>query len=204
MIAIIDYGLGNVEAFANIYRRLGVHFEIIRTVDHLRLASKIILPGVGAFDWAMTKLGNSGFSSELTHLVLEKKIPILGVCVGMQIMARSSDEGMRPGLGWIDARVKSFGDEMFDQKMPLPHMGWNEVSTLTECKLFIDIDRPKYYFLHSYFLEPSTSVNVVGLSTYGVEFPSAIAKNNIYATQFHPEKSHTWGVKLLDNFARYC
>lgn len=204
MIAIVDYGLGNVEAFANIYRQLGTPFKLVKTASELRSASKIILPGVGAFDWAMRKLDESGCLNELNHLVLEKRIPILGVCVGMQIMARSSDEGALMGLGWIDAKVKRFDGELFDRNMPLPHMGWNAVKIQSNCKLFIGLTSPKYYFLHSYFLEPGNSVHAVGLSTYGIEFPSAVEHDNIYATQFHPEKSHTWGVKLLDNFARYC
>ena len=204
MISIIDYGLGNVGAFANIYRSLGVPFKLVKTADELSSASKIVLPGVGAFDWAMTKLSASGLVDQLNHLVLEKKIPVLGVCVGMQIMARNSEEGKLSGLGWIDTNVKRFEGKIFDQKMPLPHMGWNDVAANSDCKLFIDINRPKYYFLHSYFLEPTDNANAVGLSTYGIEFPSAIERDNIYATQFHPEKSHNWGVKLLKNFAVYC
>ena len=190
--------------FSNIYRRLGVPFKLVKTADDLSSVSKIILPGVGSFDWAMTKLKRSGLVNRLNHLVLEKKIPVLGVCVGMHIMANNSDEGKLSGLGWIDANVKRFDVKMFKQKMPLPHMGWNDVATSANCKLFADIDRPKYYFLHSYFIEPSNKACIVGLSNYGIEFASAVARDNIYATQFHPEKSHAWGVKLLKNFASFC
>lgn len=204
MISILDYGVGNVRAFKNIYRRLGVPCRLVTNADELSSASKLILPGVGAFDWALTRLHESGMTKKLNYLVLEKKIPVLGVCVGMQMMANESEEGTLPGLGWIAAKVERFHDGMFNQQTHLPHMGWNHVVIYDDDKLFRNIVSPKYYFLHSYYLKASDTASVIGSSIYGIEFASAIAKDNIYATQFHPEKSHDWGVKLLQNFASYC
>lgn len=204
MITIVDYGLGNVRAFENIYRRLGIPIQSAKSANELVTATKLILPGVGAFDWAVQRLDDSGMREQLNELVLEKKIPVLGVCVGMQIMARASEEGKKSGLGWIDAEVKGFDASCFYQKMPIPHMGWNKVSVCNNCRLFDGIDDCKYYFLHSYYLEPRDAQVTVGLTSYGKDFTSAIAHENIYATQFHPEKSHQWGIKLLSNFAGIC
>lgn len=204
MITIVDYGLGNIRAFENIYRSLGVPVLAARTADQLQCASKIILPGVGAFDWAMKSLKLSGMEPTLNKLVLDERKPVLGVCVGMQMMARSSEEGNSAGLSWFNAKVKRFNEKILDERTPLPHMGWNTVKTEGTCKLFQGIEDPKYYFLHSYYLEANNIDDVVGRSYYGFEFASAVSKDNIYATQFHPEKSHHWGIKLLKNFAEYC
>lgn len=201
MISIVDYGLGNVRAFENIYRRLGIVAHPVTSAEKLAGASKIILPGVGAFDWAMQSLQQSGMLETLNELVLNKKVPVLGVCVGMQLMAKSSEEGRLHGLGWIDATVKRFDQSLFNQCTHLPHMGWNDVEASNTCPLFHGIEDPLYYFLHSYFVEPNSSVDVVAYSSYGKRFACGIALDNIFATQFHPEKSHQWGVRLLKNFA---
>ena len=204
MIAIVDYGLGNIRAFENIYRSLGISASSVKTVEQLSQASKIILPGVGAFDWAIERLKLSGMAETLNDLVIKKKIPVLGVCVGMQIMASSSDEGNLPGLGWIDAEVKRFDIAKFSQKTHVPHMGWNGVSVNAKCQLFSGIDGPQYYFLHSYYVKMNDENDVIGRTNYGIRFASAIKSSNIYATQFHPEKSHQWGITLLKNFAELC
>jgi imidazole glycerol-phosphate synthase subunit HisH len=201
MISIIDYGLGNIRAFENIYRRLGVPVQVVKTAAELQAATKIILPGVGAFDWAIECLNKSGMTKTLNDLVLEKKVPVLGVCVGMQIMAKSSEEGELAGLGWIDAEVKRFDESKFMQHAVLPHMGWNQVATHNDCRLFSGINNLDYYFLHSYYLMPSGAVKIVGTSNYNISFASAIEADNILATQFHPEKSLKAGSKLLKNFA---
>ena len=204
MIAIVDYGLGNIRAFENIYRSLGLSASPVKTVDQLSQASKIILPGVGAFDWAMERLKLSGMAETLNDLVLREKIPVLGVCVGMQIMANSSEEGKLSGLGWIDAEVKRFDIAKFNQKTHVPHMGWNGVSVNEQSQLFAGINEPKYYFLHSYYVKVNDEKDVIGRTSYGIQFASAIRSSNIYATQFHPEKSHQWGITLLKNFAELC
>jgi glutamine amidotransferase len=203
MIALVDYGLGNIQAFANIYRHLGIEAAPARTADDLRAASKIILPGVGSFDWAMTRLQASGLRDALDKEVLEAKKPVLGICVGMQMMARSSEEGKLPGLGWIDATVVKFDARLLKSKTHLPHMGWNDAIPLRTDTIFSGLDAPRYYFLHSYFMKTDREENVLATSNYGVTFTSAVQAGNVFGTQFHPEKSHQWGVRLLKNFAEF-
>lgn len=202
MIGIVDYGLGNVRAFENIYRRLGIAAAPVRTAEALARADRLILPGVGAFDWAMSRLTQSGMIDTLNQRVLQDKIPVLGVCVGMQIMANSSDEGSAKGLGWIPGRVERFRNEWFDSHTHLPHMGWNDVELVDATVMMADMTAPQFYFLHSYFFHPDDDSHTIARTRYGKVFASAIRRGNIWATQFHPEKSHDWGVGLLANFAK--
>jgi glutamine amidotransferase len=201
MITLVDIGLGNVQAFCNIYRRLNVQVWTARKPAELKQASKIILPGVGAFDWAMTRLNDSGMREVLDELVQVKKIPVLGICVGMQLMANRSDEGLLEGLGWIDAEVVKFDTTLFKVKTHLPHMGWNDVLPTDTTCLFRGIDIPRYYFLHSYYMKPTNAANTLAIAHYGLPFTAAVRVGNVYGTQFHPEKSHQWGIGLLKNFA---
>lgn len=201
MIALVDYGLGNIQAFANIYRRLGFSVMSATKPAQLEQATKIILPGVGAFDWAMSRLNSSGLRETLDEMVLNRKVGVLGVCVGMQIMARRSEEGNLPGLGWIEADVVRFDTKTFPNATRLPHMGWNDVEPQTTETLFRNLGAPCYYFLHSYYVSTDTLDIVIGTTTYGTSFASAVRSENIYGTQFHPEKSHYWGIQLLRNFA---
>lgn len=203
MITLVNYGLGNIQAFANIYKRLNIPFEVAQTSKELAGAQKIILPGVGAFDWAMSRLEESGMRACLDELVLNRKRPVLGICVGMQMMARCSEEGELPGLGWIDAEVRRFDESAFCQKTRLPHMGWNDVSPVETKSLFNSIDSPQFYFLHSYYFAPSNSVDVLATTDYNGSFTSAVQVGHMFGVQFHPEKSHQWGVQLLKNFAEY-
>tara|TARA_B100001057_G_C22825634_1_gene941301 strand:- start:352 stop:966 length:615 start_codon:yes stop_codon:yes gene_type:complete len=199
MISIINYGLGNVTAFKNIYKRLNIDCKIVSDKNDLKKASKIVLPGVGAFDWAMGKLNESGMRETLDKLVLEKEVPVIGICVGMQMMAKSSEEGVKNGLGWIDANVKKF---TADENIVLPHMGWNDIELINKCQLFQDFElNPRFYFLHSYYFKEDNVSEVVTKTTYGSSFTSCVKKDNIYGIQFHPEKSHHWGEKLLKNFS---
>jgi imidazole glycerol-phosphate synthase subunit HisH len=201
VIGIVDYGLGNVLAFANTFRRLGIAATPVSTAAELAKAERLILPGVGAFDWAMERLNMSGMCDILNERVVGDRVPILGVCVGMQMMADTSEEGMLPGLGWIPGRVERFKDEWFDQKTHLPHMGWNDIEVATEEPLFSGLVDSRFYFLHSYYFRPADMENTIARTRYGIEFASAVRKGNIWATQFHPEKSHHWGVALLRNFS---
>lgn len=201
MIGIIDYGLGNVKAFANIYKRLGLSFCVINSALDFKKVSKIILPGVGAFDWAMTSLQRSGLREALDDQVLGAQKPVLGVCVGMQIMAATSDEGALSGLNWIDAKITKFDCNVFTGNYPVPHMGWNNAIYLNSEALFNGIDSPAFYFLHSYYMEPRNRKNILAVSDYGLKFASAVRNKNVYGVQFHPEKSHECGVRLLKNFA---
>jgi glutamine amidotransferase len=202
MIKVIDYGLGNIGAFLNVYRRMNVSAGIAKEVADLRDATKIILPGVGAFDRAVALLDASGMREALTQRVFEDKIPILGVCVGMQILARGSDEGVQGGLGWVPGHVRSFKSVHNEQNLPLPHMGWNDVAPSDGMRLFSGLEREaRFYFLHSYFFQCDTEESVIATSRYGVDFSCAVQWENVYGVQFHPEKSHHYGATLLKNFA---
>lgn len=201
MIALVDYGLGNISAFANLYKRLSVKLVVARTPAELESASKIILPGVGAFDHAMEKLDESGMRPTLEHLVAERKKPLLGVCVGMQMLGQSSEEGQRAGLGWIPGRVKNFRSRG-DFDFPLPHMGWNDVRPSAPIGLFRQLEGgARFYFLHSFYFETDDSADVAAVTDYGGDFSCAVARDNVFGVQFHPEKSHQFGIQLLQNFA---
>lgn len=203
MIGIVNYGSGNIQAIANIYNRLNIQTKIITDPSELQQVDKLILPGVGAFDETMNQLIGSGLKEDLDKLVLHEKKPILGICVGMQIMAESSEEGTLDGLGWIKGRVKKFDISWFKQKPYLPHMGWNTIIPKTSHLIFSNLDAEQgFYFVHSYYFECADDSNILATSDYEIEFSSAVYNNNIYGMQFHPEKSHTNGVQLLENFAK--
>jgi glutamine amidotransferase len=203
MITIIDYGLGNIRAFVNVFDRLNIKTKIARKSDDFKDASKIILPGVGAFDYAMNQLNASGMRDELENQVLSNKIPVVGICVGMQMLAKSSDEGNLPGLGWIDGEVKLFDASLIPYKTRLPHMGWNSIRPVNGNHLMTDFnDDSRFYFLHSYYFVCHNKDEIISTTEYGVTFTSAVNKENIYGIQFHPEKSHQNGIQLLHNFAK--
>jgi len=202
MIVIIDYGLGNIRAFENVYKQLNVPIRIATTASDISDATKIILPGVGAFDYAIEQLDKSGMRSALDEKVLQQRVPVLGICVGMQIMAKSSEEGSLSGLGWIDAVVKKFDASKIKQATQLPHMGWNDVQHESDSRLFKDLEKEsRFYFLHSYYFHAFKAENILAITDYGGEFTSAVNTDNIYGVQFHPEKSHHYGIQLLKNFA---
>lgn len=202
MIAIIDYGLGNVQAIANIYRRLNIPAEIVSRRSDLDRADKIILPGVGAFDWAMARLNDSGLRQPLDEMVIGRGRPALGICVGMQMMGRRSDEGALPGLGWIPGEVYRFDAASFNDRTRLPHMGWNDVEPRADARLFKGLEHDaRFYFLHSYYFAPDDQANMLATTSYHGRFAASIAAGSVYGVQFHPEKSHGWGVQLLRNFA---
>jgi glutamine amidotransferase len=201
LIAIVNYGLGNIQAFVDIYKRLNIPAMVATSGEELAAAERIVLPGVGAFDWAMGRLNASGMRDTLEQLVLGRGRPVLGVCVGMQMMARHSDEGELRGLGWIPGDVRRFDESTFQQKTHLPHMGWNDVEPRGTDSLFRGTERPRFYFLHSYYFVPDREEHVLATTDYSGTFTSAVRSGSIYGTQFHPEKSHHWGVQLLRNFA---
>ena len=204
MITIVDYGLGNIKAFANAYKRLNIEVRYASTPEQLKQANKIILPGVGAFDHAMRMLNQSGLHDCLNDLVLVQKVPVIGICVGMQMMANTSEEGSGAGLGWINGTVKHFhnDNEIRASKNPLPHMGWNNISPVKETSLTRNLDEDKrFYFLHSYYFECKNEQDVVATANYGFDYACIINHDNVYGIQCHPEKSHHNGVSLLKNFA---
>lgn len=202
MITIVDYGLGNIQAIANIYRRLDIPVTTAASPEELARAERIVLPGVGAFDWAMSRLQASGMRETLDRLVLEDRRPVIGICVGMQMLARRSDEGQSPGLGWIDADVRLFDDARFTGPTHLPHMGWNDVEPKSDDPLFAGMQGDaRFYFLHSYYFEPHDPLDLLATADYGGAFCCAVRRANVMGVQFHPEKSHQWGIRLLKNFA---
>lgn len=202
MIHVVDYGLGNVQAFLNLYRRLGFDAARAQTAAELSGARKIILPGVGAFDHAVEMLNQSGMRSTLETLVLRGKVPVLGICVGMQILALASDEGHFPGLGWVPGKVRTFRANEQSASLPLPHMGWNDVQPKLSSPLFAGIESDaRFYFLHSYYFECDEQEHIAATALYGFDFSCAVSAGNIHGVQFHPEKSHHFGEQLLKNFA---
>ena len=202
MIGIIDYGSGNVQAIATIYKNLNIDYLIISDPGDLKKANKLVLPGVGAFDATMQQLIDSGLRDELNNLVINKKVPILGICVGLQVMGFSSDEGDLKGLGWIPGKVKKFNINKIESKPKLPHMGWNTIIDIQNHDLFKGIDNEfGFYFVHSFYFECESKDNILATSNYGTDFASSIYSDHIIGTQFHPEKSHGKGVLLFKNFS---
>jgi glutamine amidotransferase len=203
MITIIDYGVGNVFAFQNVFNRLNIPSKIAKSVDDLISVSKLILPGVGHFDYAMSQLNKSGMRDRLDELVLIEKIPVIGICVGMQMMAHKSDEGTLDGLCWIDACVKKFDEATINQHTKLPHMGWNDVIPIKNHPLYKGLEQEAiFYFLHSFYFKCSNQKNSISKTDYGINFSSSVQHDNVYGIQFHPEKSHSYGERLLENFAK--
>lgn len=202
MISIIDYGLGNVQAFANMYREMNIPTRLVRNLEELEGSTRFILPGVGSFDLAMKLFRESGMCEKVTEMVLEKKIPVLGICVGMQMLADSSEEGKEAGLGWVPGQVKKIDESKLTHRTHLPHMGWNDIKVKPGQKLFKGLEEgAKFYFLHSYYFHSDKPENVLAEVEYGQLFPCVVGRDNIYGVQFHPEKSHSFGSKLLKNFA---
>lgn len=202
MIALVDYGSGNIKAIANIYNRVRIPNFVATKPEDLHRATKVVLPGVGAFDQAMQHLNESGLKDALNQRVLEDRLPFLGICVGMQLLARRSDEGQLPGLGWLDADVKRFDDAQFTQRTHLPHMGWNDVGVVRASPLLDGLGADaSFYFLHSYYVACDRRDDVLGETDYGSQFHCAVNVRNIFGVQFHPEKSHHNGVRVLQNFA---
>lgn len=202
MIHIVDYGLGNIQAFLNMYKKLDIACVRARQPQDLEGAERLVLPGVGAFDHAMELLDASGMRPELEFLVKERKTPVLGVCVGMQMLAEGSDEGELPGLAWVRGRVRSFESLPAAQHLPRPHMGWNDVNPRRNSPLFKDLERDaRFYFLHSYYFECSDPQAAAATAEYGETYACAVNAGQVWGVQFHPEKSHHWGAQLLKNFA---
>ncbi len=204
MITIVDYGIGNLGSIKNMFKYIDVEAKIESDADKIKNASKILLPGVGSFDAAIKKINENGLKEVLDEKALKEQIPVLGICLGMQLLTNSSEEGVLEGLGWIPAKTLSF-KERLDKKYRVPHMGWNIVNKSNECKLldgFEEFDETRFYFVHSYFVKVENEENSILKTNYGCEFDSAISRDNIFGAQFHPEKSHKFGMKLFENFAR--
>lgn len=202
MIRIVDYGVGNIQAFMTMFKRLGLPAERARTPAELVGATRLVLPGVGAFDHAMQMFNESGLRAPVEEAVHGRSVPVLGVCVGMQMLATGSDEGVLPGLNWIPGRVRAFATTPEAQHLPMPHMGWNELEVRPGSKLFTDFPaRPRFYFLHSYYFACDHAAHVAASAEYGLNFDCVVSAGHIHGVQCHPEKSHQSGARLLKNFA---
>lgn len=202
MIRIVDYGVGNIQAFMTMFKRLGVDAQRARTAAELDGASRLILPGVGAFDHAMALLDRSGMRPRMEEMVLGRQVPVLGICVGMQMLATGSEEGKLPGLNWVPGSVKAFATHPLSKDLPMPHMGWNDLELRPGHPLFAGFEpQPRFYFLHSYYFEANDKAHVAATAEYGHHFDCIVSKGHIHGVQCHPEKSHHFGAQLLKNFA---
>ncbi|MBI2265748.1 MAG: imidazole glycerol phosphate synthase subunit HisH [Armatimonadetes bacterium] len=204
MLLIVDYDLGNIGSLLNMFKKIGIQDVLISSFpEDIKKADKLVLPGVGAFDNGMKNLKELGLISLLNDMVLEKQKPILGVCLGMQLFTKASEEGVLEGLSWIDATTRRFNFENNGENLRVPHMGWNTVKVSRPSPLLHGIDETsRFYFVHSYRVVCNHREDVLLETHYGMDFTSAFHKNNIYGVQFHPEKSHRFGMQLLENFSR--
>lgn len=204
MIVIVDYGIGNLTSIANAFRKLGVEANVSSDTKTIAAADGALLPGVGNFATCMNQFDASGLRETLETFALVDKKPLMGICVGMQMLSTHSEEGDAPGLGWIVGQTVSFPTTLNDARLKVPHVGWNEV-TGTSSSLFENLDLPqKFYFAHSFYVICPDDRDVIGRTIYGTEFAAAVQRDNIYGTQFHPEKSHKVGGAVLQNFAAQC
>jgi glutamine amidotransferase len=202
MITIIDYGAGNIKSIKNMLKKIGVRSQISSNKEIIENAEKLILPGVGHFDYGMKNLEASGLINTLNQKVLIDKVPLLGICLGAQLLGNRSDEGERKGLGWIDMDILKFLPEELPVELKIPHMGWNYTEKTKESKLLIGVEQfSRYYFVHIYYMKAHNTEDILLKTNYGIDFVSAVEKGNIYGVQFHPEKSHRYGMELLRNFA---
>jgi glutamine amidotransferase len=200
MVTIIDYGLGNLASIKNMLKKIGTESVITSSVEQISIADKLILPGVGHFAKGMENLQKSGLVPVMNDLVLVKKIPILGICLGMQLMTSFSEEGNVEGLGWINANTIKF--KLSNSHYKIPHMGWANVNFNFKDPLAISLQNlARFYFVHSYHVKCSNDLNILATSNYEDTFHSAFVKDNIRGVQFHPEKSHKFGMQLLKNFS---
>jgi len=202
MICIVDYGVGNIQAFLNLFKRLGVDARRVDTPSALSDAVRLVLPGVGHFDHAMQRLNDSGMRPKFEELVLGAQVPVVGICVGMQMLAQGSDEGVLPGLNWVPGRVRAFASQPKSADLPMPHMGWNDLQPRAQSNLFSKgfEEAPQFYFLHSYFFDAEDKQDVAATANYGLDFDAVVSRGHIHGVQCHPEKSHHWGEQLLKNF----
>lgn len=202
MITIVDLEIGNLGSIENMLKKIDVPSVRTSRPQDIANANKLILPGVGSFDTGIKNLNKFKLRAILDKKVLEEKIPVLGVCLGMQLLTESSEEGVEPGLGWIAAHTVKFKMNSQDKELKIPHMGWNQVVPKTRTGLFANLpEEIKFYFVHSYYVSCKTSDTVLAKTEYGRVFTSAVQQDNIFGVQFHPEKSHKYGMQLLKNFS---
>ncbi len=202
-VLIVDYGVGNLASIRNMLRKIGVEASISGDIDAVASADKLILPGVGAFDTCADKLDRSGLREVLSNRVLSDKVPILGICVGMQLLLEGSEEGELKGLGWVRGRNIRFRADRMPAGLRIPHMGWTDVHAEKPSPLLMDIEDPRFYFVHAYHAEVEDPSDALLTAEYGYRFTAAVEHGNILGVQFHPEKSHRFGMRLLSNFVAH-
>lgn len=199
MITIVDYGLGNLGSVLNMMKKIGIPAQITGDLEIISKSEKILLPGVGAFDAAMGRLMDTELRKLLDQKALIEKVPVLGICLGMQLLTRGSEEGQLPGLNWVPAFTYKFPAS----QLKVPHMGWNLVKPFTPSPLTENFDKEfRFYFVHSYYVKADDEKNAIMRTEYGISFDSGIQRGNIFGAQFHPEKSHRFGMQLFKNFAK--
>jgi imidazole glycerol-phosphate synthase subunit HisH len=200
MITIINYGMGNLGSVLNMLKKLGTPAKISSVHEDILKAEKLLLPGVGSFDAAMRRIHETGLYEVLNKLVLEKKIPILGICLGMQLLMNESEEGRLPGFGWIEGKSYHFKGRIHST-IKVPHMGWNDINISNQSSITKGFNGEiRFYFVHSYFVKVENPAHSFMNCNYGLDFDAAVHKDNIYGAQFHPEKSHKFGLQFLKNF----
>jgi len=201
MLVVIDYGISNIGSLINMLKKIGIEAKVTDRTETIQMASKIILPGIGAFDAGMKRLNELGIIDSLNKKVLDEKVPTLGICLGMQLMAQQSEEGQLQGLSWFDAEVVKFQFPQSEVNYKIPHMGWNFVEQKKESRLLQpQPSEKKFYFVHSYHLKMKNESDILATTHHGYAFTSAIEKDNVMGVQFHPEKSHKFGFQLVKNF----
>ncbi len=201
MITIINYNAGNIKSIQNMLKRIGVKSCISSKPEEIEQAEKLILPGVGHFDYGMRNLQESGLIGVLNKKVVADKVPLLGICLGAQLLGNRSEEGVLAGLGWIDMDIVKFDKAKMGESLKIPHMSWNEINIKKDSNLLTGLDNEsRFYFVHSYHMKCNDENDVLTNTNYGYEFTSAVEKENIFGVQFHPEKSHKFGMRLLENF----
>jgi glutamine amidotransferase len=203
MIVVVDYGMGNLASIVNMIKRVGGQAMLSRGPEDIEQARKLILPGVGAFDNGMANLRERGYVELLTRKVVAERVPLLGICLGMQLLTQRSEEGVAPGLGWLDAETIRFKFDPGGPQLKVPHMGWNTITVTRPHPLFPEGEKERrYYFVHSYHVRCRDPANVLATTRYGLEFTSAVVKDNLMGTQFHPEKSLRYGMRLMQHFVQ--
>ncbi len=200
MITIINYNVGNLVSIQNMLKKIGLDSKITNDKDDINNATHILLPGVGHFANCMTEFNNSGLRGTIEKNVLQNKKPLLGICVGHQMLFQKSEEGGCNGLGWIDGEVVFFEKSKMNTDLKIPNMGWCDLTLKNQCSLFTHIENPRYYMVHSYHAICNEE-SITSTANHGYEFVASVQQNNIYGTQFHPEKSHKFGMQLLKNFS---
>lgn len=202
MLVIVNYGVGNLASIYNMLKKIGVKASIGNTAQQIMEADKLILPGVGHFDYCMQELRKTDFLPALNEKVFNEKTPVLGICVGSQMLMEASEEGNESGLGWIKGKVVRFNKEELPADCKVPHMSWSDVHPKGHQPLYEGIDEPRFYFVHSYFIKPDNATDITATADYGLPFTASVGQGHIQGVQFHPEKSHRFGMQLYSNFAQ--